>query len=75
MEKKTKIFLNYLSKDEKEKMTGAMPFLTHGGTNGKKDLLDMANDLYGGTDSWTRNGTTGTIRANIVATTATICTF
>lgn len=48
MEKKTKIFLNYLSKDEKEKMTGAMPFLTHGGTNGKKDLLDMANDLYGG---------------------------
>lgn len=48
MTQKTKIYLNYLSKDEKEKMTGAMPFLTQGGTNGKKDLLDMANDLYGG---------------------------
>lgn len=43
---KTKIYLNYLAKEEKERMTAAMPFLINGGNDGKQELLEIANDLY-----------------------------
>lgn len=44
---KTKIYLNYLAKDEKVRMTDVMPFL-HGGNDGKDRLIAIANEVYGG---------------------------
>lgn len=43
----TKIYLSYLDKSEKQRMTAAMPFLTQGGTEGEQKLTDVANALYG----------------------------
>jgi len=43
---KTKIYLNYLGKNEKERMTDTMPFL-HGGNEGKDELIAIARELYG----------------------------
>ena len=45
--KATKIYLNYLDKNEKVRMTNVMPFL-HGGNEGKDKLTAIANDVYGG---------------------------
>lgn len=44
----TKIYLNYLAKDERQKMTDKMPFLTQGGTEGKHELENVADSIYGG---------------------------
>lgn len=47
-QKKTKIYLNYLDPKETEIMTEALPFLRNGGEKGKTELIELANDLYGG---------------------------
>lgn len=45
-ENRTKIYLNYLANDEKQKMTETMPFL-RGGNDGKNELMSIADELYG----------------------------
>lgn len=47
MEQKIKIYLNYLSKDEKERMTKNLDFLLSGDKNGVGNFIEMTNRLYG----------------------------
>lgn len=45
-QKETKIYLNYLSKDEKENMTNILAFLRTNDDESKENLIKMAAELY-----------------------------
>lgn len=45
-QKKTRMYLNHLSNEEKERMTNELPFLRHNDEKSKKRLMRICNKLY-----------------------------